>query len=382
VINLRTRNDFFEEMLCRYSATGFNVINELILRDKFLNKETGKFNITELNNYKDDTTEAVYTGFFYFIESSYGRKVMLRAIKDAAYYDSFVNSLNSVTGKSYEDINSEFYSFLSAKFSGTFDNSNNTAFSDVQFNGNIKDFVIYNDKIAVLVEITGNNFIEIKDIHTRKTISSEALPENIIYRRIGCVFNNQLSVTGNSGEGTTLLIYKTDPMLLSREIKLPGIYINSLCNSGEDEVFLFNSIFGISSGIIEADHNSLVLKKISTSNIAVNSDLVFLGDSVYYLAKKDYNELIELNIKTGAERSLLKLKDGISSLTVSRNNIIIAANNHSGGYVSLFNTENGSIKSLVSNCPPVYNAYLSNEMIYILTYSNGSRRLIVKDIPR
>lgn len=382
LINLKPVNDYFVEMLCRYSAAGFNINNELILRDYFLNREAGKINIVELNNYKDDSAEAVYSGFFYFLESSYGRKVMLRALKDAAYYGSFANSLNSITGKANQEINSEFNSFLSAKFSGNVYSCNNNPFSDIQLNGNIKDFLIFKDKLAALVDIDGNSFIEIMDLHTGKTVCTEALPKNIIFKRICHVDNNQLAVTGNSSEGTTVCIYNTDPLLLSKTMIFPGIYTNTITNSGEDEYFLFNSVYGISKGIIKADYNKLVRNKIRASHIAANSDIVLLGDSVYYIAKRDFYELIEVNIKTGAENSLLKLKDEISSLTISRNNIVLTANNPSGGYVSLFDTENGSIKSLVSGCSMVYNAYLSNEMVYILAYYNGSRRIIVKEIPR
>ncbi len=382
VFKFKSVNDISAEMLCSYSVTGFNINNELILKDNFFNSGNNKINIIDLDNFNGDTGKAVYAGFFYFIESTYGRKVMLRALKDASYYGSFLSSLKSVTGKSTEELNTEFKTLLSGKFSETAPGIDKTGFSDFSINGYVSDFFINNDRLTVLADNGVVRSIIIIDLKTGKPVLKTELPGSSNFKSICPVNDNKLAAAGYNRDGSSLFIYNTDSLSMMREIRLPGVYINSINNSEKEGVLLLNSVYGTAKEIIEADYSSGVLNKKNGAHITGSSDIIFHSESVYYTAKRDLYELVEYNVSTGEERSVLKLKDEIASLSLSGDSIVIGANNSSGGYVSLYNCENSSLKQIISGCPLLYKAFASDKNIYMLAYYNGSRRIIVKELPQ
>ncbi|HPJ40863.1 MAG TPA: hypothetical protein PLY21_00945 [Spirochaetota bacterium] len=370
------------DTLCSYSITGFNISDELVLRDAFLRSGNGKVNISEFNKYSNDTIKAAYAGFFYYIESVYGRKVMIRALKDSSYYGGFFNSLISVTGKSYQEFNSEFNAFLSGKFADNAFKNDKIRFLDLPVNALVDDFFIRNNKLVVLAETDGNFSIIIIDLNKEKPLLSKALPENLYFKSICPVNDNNFAVAGHSGDSSTVFIYNTDSCFMTKKIDLPGIYINTINNSGKDEILFLNSVYGISKGIIKTDYNSGVLNKKNSAYIAGSSDIIFNGESVYYIIKRDSCDLVQYNISTSEELPLLKLQDEMASLSTAGDNIIITANNSSGGYVALYNRENGTVESLLSGCPLLYKAFVSDRNIYMLAYCNGSRRIIIRELTR
>ena len=382
IFKFKTINDVSADMLCSYSITGFNINNELILKDKFLHSGNNKISIIEFDSFNGYTGKAVYAGFFYFIESAYGRKVLLRALKDTSYYGSFLSSLSSVTGKSFEEFNTEFNNFLSGKFAGAASGIDKTGFSDLSINGFVSDFFINNDMLTVLADNGAAQSIVMFDLKTGKQSLKTELPGNYNFRSICPVYDNKLAAAGDYSDGASVFIYDTDPLSMGKEIRLPGVYINSINNSGKEGVLLLNSVCGIAKGIIEADYSSGVLNKKNGAHITGSSDIIFHSGSVYYTAKRELYELVEYNVSTGEERSVLKQKDEIVSLSLSGGSIVVTSNNSSGGYVSLFNRENGSLKTLASGCPLLYKTFTSDKNIYMLAYYNGSRRIIIKELPQ
>lgn len=380
-IRLKTFNDFFTDMLCNYSITGFDLHKELILRDQLKINKLNQLHIMEIDNLNGDAIKAAYAGFFYFIESSYGRKIMLRTLKDSVYYGSFLNSLKSVTGKTIDEIDSEFNKFLSSKIYTAIP-TGDYGILKMDFNyDHIKDFFIYNGRIAILA--AQNNSTEIFMIDTKTGIPAMIKAFNNLTLKSICHFdNNYIAIAGDYGHVSSIIIYDTDRLRIEKEIKLHGIHINTINKSVQDGVLMLNSVSGISESIIAADYNSVIINRKSAGCITDSSGIITRSESVYYIAKKDLYELIELNLITGDEQSLLKTKDKIMSLTVSGDNIIIAANNSSGGYVSSINPVNGSYKILVSGCPALYKAFVEEQTVYILAYNNGSRRILMKELPR
>jgi len=378
---LQTFSDLFIDMLCSYSFTGFDLHKELILRDQLKISKLNQLHIMEIDSLNGDAMKAAYAGFFYFIESSYGRKIMLRALKDSVYYGSFLNSLKSVTGKTIDEIDSEFNEFLSSKIYTAIP-AGDYGILKVDFNyDHIKDFYIYNGRITILA--AQNNSTEIFMIDKNSGIPSIIkLPGNLTLKSICHFENNYIAIAGDYGHVSSIIIYDIDQLRITRVIKLPGIHINTINNSVQDGVFMLNSVNGISGSIIETDYSSVIINRKNAADITGSSGIITRGESVYYIAKKDLYELIELNLLTGDEQPLLKSKDEIMSLTVSGDNIIIAANNSSGGYVSSINPVNGINKILVSGCPALYKAFVEEQTIYMLAYNNGRRKILVKELPR
>jgi len=368
-------------MLCCYSITGFDVKNELILHDYFLLKKNRRISIKELNSLNEETGRAAYAGFFSFLESEYGRNVMLRVLKDSGYYKSFINSLISVTGKTPEEIDSGFNNFLIKKFSGFLTSQTDERFQIIPFAGAVTDFFVSKDKLTLLVDEDGNRSVELFDLVKNEVYLKKELQKDCLIARIFPIENNRLGVAGNSANGGRLYIHDEESLFLNNAFELPGVYINNVINYSLDNSFIVNSVAGTSSVIIEADYNKGFFNRISAPNLYKNSDIIPIGASLFYIGKKDLYEFIELSISGGEIKTWLKLSDEIVSLSVSGDIILLTANNSSGGYVLQFDFKTGNFSKIFSCSSFLYKTCVSDNRIYMLTYYNGTRSIIVENIP-
>lgn len=371
-----------QAVLCSYSIRGFDASNELILKGYYRSSRGAGISLTGSVDAEREEMEALYSGFLYFIESSYGKKIMLRALKEINYYGGFINSLASVTGKTPENINGEFDVFLAQKFKEHEPSLEKQQVLELSKDGYISDFSISPDgnSLVILAEKEGKQWVERRELSGARGLAIKELESGTVFINLRHADGDYMVLAGNSSEESSVQIYTSDSLIRKREFRLPGIFINRITLYGD--TFFLNSSYGVSEGILSADFGAGLLKRRPSDRLMHDSDIIAVKGKIFYVAKRDFYEVIEADSETGEEEPVVKSKDEISSVSSSANQIIISTNSSYGGKILLFDPENRTLKQLLSLESPVYKALIKGDTVYSLTYYNGRRSIAINQIQR
>lgn len=376
-------DDPLDEVLCYYSMNGFDTEDELVLRDAFLRKYRGVVDILSVVKESRAMTDAVYSGFFSYLESEYGKNVTTRAVKEKFHYGNFFKALSAVTGKTISDIKSGFNNYLSGKYSA------DSASKSDEMSGTVNavaavDFLLSPDggSILLLKNRNGEYRIEKSDLDSGETTENIKLTDNYTFNSISYADKNMIIVSGSSKDNSLVQVYSTDSFIKLNEYRLPLIFISKISTTYEKGTFIINSQYGFLSGILVADFNEKNISPLPSTTLLHVSDSTYFNGKIYYSI---YNNLYETSVDNGAKvepRPIVKLTENISSLTIEGDNIIISANSSSGGKVYLFNNKNGVFSEVFSLDKPIYKTIMNGSKLYCLVYQDGSRALLIKSLSR
>ncbi len=381
---LAVGGDPVDEMLCYYSVNGFDAEDELILRDAYLRRYKGMINISSVIKEKREILDAVYSGFFNYIESVYGRKIITRVVKERIHYGNFFRALSAITGKTCSEINSGFNNYLSGKYSAVSPRNNENDFKQSVDAGDSVDFILSPDAGSVFLIKSGNgkSRVEKLDFNSGKTEKIINLADDFTFNSISYADNDRIIIAGTSKENSLVQIYSTDSFIKLNEYKLPGIFIKKISNYLSNNSFIINSDYGVLSGILVADFGNKNISHLPSATLSAVSDSVCFNGKIYYSIK---NNLYTVSAADGAKlepQPLFKIAENISSLAIEGENIVISANSASGGKVYLFSIKNGELSEVLSLDIPLYKTVINGSKLYCLVYHDGGRALLIKSLRR
>ena len=303
---------------------------------------------------------------------------MIQSLKDADYYNGFLESLSAITGDSREKI---LYSLklyidkekqrgpvLQGKDVNIVCRSDDYSDIGVSISGN--------GQSAVLQERESRYRILMKRGEDEKVLVLKKSENGSFFSSLLFLNNNLIGTVENVKSGSVIHLYNTESDSI-RKLNVPYLYISDI-NPVNTETVVFSATCGINSNIYTININTGELTILMDSGN--NFSPVLLKDKLYYVSRlKDYR-IIELNILSGDLKTIYTSPGRISRIKPGNENELLFSMN-TGGFYNIYSIDprSGNQRPVILNKNYNLLSLVSGRYIYYLSYYKSSYRLFMNE---
>jgi len=369
----------FLEQIINYASSERNFI-DLVLNDLVNFENISYVKLNEINKYRIDEQQIIYTALIDYIISTYGKKILLQSLLDSFYYKGFFKSLSMITGDHEQIITENFNTFIKNQRSLISVNNNikkillnkNIEFRDISYSISEKG------QLAVLQKKDNDSRLLLKNEKNDIEINLKHSENCSDYNKINFIGKNMLSVIEITGSGSILHIYDIEHSRFLKKFSLPYIFISEI-KSESDKSLIFSAMCGINSDIYSINLNTGEFTVLTETGC--NTSPVAIGGKIYFILKTNKTDLIEMNRSSGEIKTLYSTVNNISRLNLTDENKIIFSINSNSVYSSVFcDLRSGNITPLIGDINTSLETELNRNTIYFFSYYMGKYRIFFSDL--
>jgi len=360
-------DETFINAIIQYSDTEYKYID--LLRNDLLDiKQMTSIDLENIDRLNKDEQKEVYTVLIDFIISNYGKKNLIRILKDTDYYNGFYKSLSKITGENINLISENFNVFLHKQKSDSSAKTSNKKqllheideFTDISYSVSVND-------IAAVLQQNKNDFRLL--LKSRQNCSTIKLVHNeggSFFADVVFLNNDTLALVENVKSGSIIHIYDIKNFKFINEISIPYLFISDI-NPLNDSSLIFSAMCGFRSDIYTFKINTGELGMLTESGD--NYCPVVVNNKIYFISNTNKNSIVEMDTISGKLKTIFSSEQAISHLNCVNEKMLVFSKKMNGlDDIFTFDLQAGNLRQITRNNNSNLAPQISGNYFYFFSF--------------